>query len=140
MVSDSCIVKYISRPNPRTVVLHSAIHIVRHFVIYIYMVELTHRKFFSESPCFSHVTCNVQTSIITVNHVRRVFWMNPPSVVVWVNSRVRNDFFPRLSAIFRPRNSREKAIYSVFVFSIYKDVSIIEWTISNVLSSCRGCS
>mgnify|MGYP000900343561 CR=1 FL=1 len=58
-ISDALSLEHISRSNPRSVILHTSIQIIRKFIVNINMVKLTYRKVFDKPPGFTLVFGNI---------------------------------------------------------------------------------
>ena len=72
----------ISRSSPGAIVLHPPIDIIRKFIISTHVVKLPYGDIINKTPRGSPITRYIQSAVISVNHIRAIFRMYPPSVVV----------------------------------------------------------
>ena len=86
VVANSLSSPYISWTSPTTVILHSSIHIVRDFIINIDVIELGYRKVSDKAPCFTTISSDIHTAVISINHKITIVWMDPPCMVIRMNT------------------------------------------------------
>jgi hypothetical protein len=72
-------------PSPGAIILQSAIHVVRPFIVGFNVIELTNGNIFSKTPCFAPVISDIQTAIVSIDDIIAIFRMNPESVVVGID-------------------------------------------------------
>ena len=63
------------------------------------MVELTYGQLFVKEPCLALVSCDPDSSIISVDDEIGIGGMNPECMVVWMDAIVRDDHFEILTCI-----------------------------------------
>ena len=96
------------------------------------MIKLSYRKVFNKSPGLATVSCNSHPPIITINHKIRIIRMYPPGMVIGMDLKADSKSAEGFSSIFAYINARMKAVYTVFIFWINIDFSIIKGSPANV--------
>ena len=136
-ISYALVFPNISRSSPRPIVLHATIDVIWKFIIHGYVIKLRHRKIANKSPRFSTIFGNIHTTIVTINHKTTIFRMNPPCMMVWVNTITytigRHELSKVFTTIFRNVYICEYRIYTVFILRIYVNFRVVKRTISNII-------
>ena len=87
------------RSDPRTIVLHSAVHVVGLRIVDGDVVELTDGEVVHEGPVVPAVTADVQPPVVAVDEVVGVRGVNVQGVVIRVHPAVRQDDVKRTAAV-----------------------------------------
>ena len=78
----SYIVRVIIWTKPNTIILHSAIDIIIFLIINIYRIQLTYSFIVTFNPMRSIIIRNINTTIISVNDMIWIFWIDPSYVMI----------------------------------------------------------
>ena len=101
------------------------------------MIELRYWNIPNKTPRLSTISGDIQTAIITINHKISIFRMNPPRMMIGVNTVTyaisRHELGEVFSTIFRNVNVCKNGIQSIFIFRINTNIRIVEWSVTDVI-------
>ena len=120
------------RSDPRTVVLHSAVHVVGLGIVDGDVVELTDGEVVHEGPIVPAVTADVQPPVVAVDEVVGVRGVNVQGMVIRMHPAVRQDDVKRTATVRRLRHHAPQAVDVVLVGRIAVDLGVVERPISHV--------
>ena len=146
-VSYALVFPNIGRTSPATIILHTTVYIIWKLIIYIDMIKLRYWYIANKAPGFSSISGNIHATIITIYHKISVGWMYPPGVMIWMYSVIhtigRHKLFKVFTSIFTYINIGKHRIHSIFILRVYKYITVIKRSVSNIafiIGLCPGKS
>ena len=97
------------------------------------MIKLTDRNLFIKLPGLSFVSCNSNSTIVSINYKIGIVRVYPKCMVIRVDSVVRNYCFKCFSAIFTHTYRLVYQPQTVFIFRVSNNILKIKTSVGSVL-------
>src|SRR5262245_61224937 len=116
---------------PGTIVLHTAHYIIRKFIVNIYMIKLSRRKFIIKSPVLAAIMSDTNATVISFNHEIGISGAYPPGMVIRMNTKIGKQGAEGFTTIFTHFHLIVNIIKTVLVFCIHPYILEIERTVGD---------
>ena len=131
-VADAAGVPHGGWAHPGPVVLHAPIHVVGLGVVHGDVVKLAHRQVVDERPVVPAVAAEVQPTVVAVDEVVGVGWVDVQRVVIWVHAAVRQNHLKCPTAIGGLGDHAPQAKHVVLVRGVGVDLGVVKGTVADV--------
>ncbi len=132
LIANAIAVPHVGRGFPRTVVLKSAVDIVRHVVVDVDVVKLTHRQVADEGPSLASIAADVDAAVVSIQDEIRIVGVLVPSVVVWVSAAVGQNHIKCAAAVGALTDHAVEVEEPIGVLRIGMDFRVVKRPVSDV--------
>ena len=125
----------IGRTRPGAIVLHTSVNIIGQIMINCDMIKLGNRYILCKMPSFTSISGYIQSTIVAIHHIIGIIRVNPPGMVIGVNSIgnaiSRHKLGKGTTAIFTDIYISENTVNPIFIFRIYTEITVIKGSGTN---------
>src|SRR5215204_5149315 len=126
VIADAAVGPGIGRSVPAAIVLHATHYVVGKFVVHVDVVKLSHGQLLIKGPALAAVARDAHASVIAIEHKVRVLRVDPPGVVIGVNSRVGQQGLKVAAPVFAVGHGGVDIVNAVLVPWVHVDLLVVE--------------